>query len=215
MNEDLKRLERAADIQEIQMLQGRYMFYLDEMSYEKILNNLMAKDHPEVSFELEESGCFEGPAQVEKFLLGLQKILDEPKFGYMPMTTISTPYIIFSKDSKRARGYWHFFGPNAMEAVVYPSSDETLSAFWTGGKFENEYIKINGEWKILKLHQINWFRTPYEHGWIKQPDCRRVKVPAGCIPDKPPRVYTYHPDAYYTKDGPYNWGPFPGDDGSF
>jgi hypothetical protein len=215
MNDDLKRLELAADNQLIQMLHGRYMFYLDEFAYDKIWDNLMAKDHPEISVEIEEMGRFAGPQKVKAFLRGLQRLAEVPVFGIMPVTSVSTPLIQFSPDGTRAKGYWHYWGGNARIGVEYPGSEEELVAFWTAGKFENEYIEVDGEWKILKIHQVNWMRTPYDQGWIKQADCVRNKVPGECIPDGPSRISTYRPDAKYTSFGPYNYGPHPTEDGSF
>jgi hypothetical protein len=68
---------------------------------------------------------------------------------------------------------------------------------------------------MLKVHMMNWFRTPYDKGWIKQPDCRRFRIPADLIPDTPSDVHTFHPAAYYSANGSYNYGPFPAKDGEF
>ena len=215
MLNDYDRYKRMADIAEIKNLQGRYMYYIEQFSYEKIWEDLFDTNNPQVSAEFEESGCFEGPEQVKTLFLGLLELARGPVFGVFPMTTISTPLVVFNHDREKAKGYWHYFGPNAMEAFVYPNKKQELTAFWTGGKFANEYIRTQEGWRLLKLCQMNWFRTPYEMGWIKQPDCRRLRLPAYCVPDKPSRSYTYHPAAEYSKDGSYNWGPFPVHDGDF
>lgn len=215
MDEALKRkLSRAADIIEIQQLQSKYMIALDEMNFAKILNDYMAKDHPEVSYEMVENGVYKGPEQVKAFLTVVQgRQGNIGKRGYFPMMTLRTPCIVLNKEGTRARGQWHLIGPHVMDVTPYPGNKHKLTAYWFFGKYDNEYIKIDGVWKILKLHVINFVRTPWEYGWLKQPDCRRVITPENVRPSQPSLIHTYHPDAVYTSDGPYNWGPFLSDGG--
>ena len=215
MEDTIKRYQRLADIEEIQAIQSRYVFYLDEFNYKGILEHLIAKNHPEVCVEIEESGGFVGPEQVKNLLTGLHEMANTQSYGVMPMTTLASPYIAFNADESRAQGTWTYFGPNAMDAVEYPNSTNQLTAFWTGGKIINEFCRIDSEWKILKINMMNWFRTPFDQGWIKQADCRRFRIPQACVPDTPSVVRTYHPAAYYSANGPYNYGPFAASDGEF
>jgi hypothetical protein len=213
----LERLERAADIVEIQMLQAKYMNAIESMRFDIVLNDIMAKNHPDVRFEMCEMGAFVGPENVQKFLGTIANRNPSggvaPQPGILAALFIATPRVVFSKDRERARGQWHVFGPHSMNVSPYPGDERKLTAYWFCGKYDNEYIKVDGEWKMLKMHVIVWFRTPYDQGWIKQPDCRRIMPPPDCIPDEPPRFYTYHSDAVYTGDGPWNWGPFLPEDG--
>ena len=212
-NKELERVERAADTELIKMVQGRYMFYLEEFAYDKIWEYLLANTHPDISVEIEEMGAFTGPERVKELMYGLNEMATIPRFGIMPVTTIASPLIVFSESGKKAKGYWHYFGGNSRIGVEYPSGEEELVAIWTAGKFANEFIEQNGEWKLLKVCQINWFRTPYDLGWIKQADCVRNIPPNGCIPNGYSRLATYRPDAVYTGHGPYNYGPHPEENG--
>jgi hypothetical protein len=102
-----------------------------------------------------------------------------------------------------------------MPVSPYPGNERKSTAYWFVGKYDNEYIKIDGVWKLLKVHVCAYARTPYDEGWLKQGDCRRIYHPGSGKPDRPSRTYTYHPDATYTGDEHYTWGPYLPDDGSF
>jgi hypothetical protein len=101
-----------------------------------------------------------------------------------------------------------------MYVTPYPGKSHKLTAYWFLGKYDNEFIKIDGVWKILKIHVVNFVRTPWDQGWLRQPDCRRV-ISSGVPPTEPSLIHTYHPDAIYTNDGPYNFGPFLPDENEY
>ena len=102
-----------------------------------------------------------------------------------------------------------------MSVSPYPGNEHKTTAYWFVGKYDNEYIKINNEWKLLKLHVCAYVRTPYDEGWLKQGDCKRIYHPGSGKPDNPSRIYTYHPDAIYSSGSLYSWRPFLPEDGSF
>ena len=205
-----KRVRNVIAITEIQMLMGKMVTYLDRMDAESIHGKLFAKDHPEVSVEYEESGVYKGPDHVRTFFENFHAYLQDPadKRGWMNFQDLSTPYIILSGDETRAKGSWYVFGPHAKQAMPYPAETRTLTAIWYCGKYMADFIEVDGQWKILKLQLVTYIRTPYDQGWLKCPDCLRTEFMTNLRPDEPSRIHTYHPDAIYTADGTYNWGPF-------
>jgi len=38
---------------------------------------------------------------------------------------------------------------------------------WLGARYEEDYVKINGEWKFAHLRAIGRMSAPYEKGWAK------------------------------------------------
>jgi hypothetical protein len=64
-------------------------------------------------------------------------------------------------DGKRAKGRWYGFGLIAQRRAG------KLQAIISCGIWENEYIKENGIWKILKLYWANIFSSPLDEGWVK------------------------------------------------
>lgn len=207
---DIARWRRAADNSEIQMLIGKAVSYRDKMDIESIRDKLFAIDHPEVRIELGESGGYEGPAHVRAYLDFWADFFTKPidKRGWMDFQDLAQPLIVFSEDGDRARGMWNFFSPQSKHAMPYGTDERVLTALWVCGKYDCEFIRLEGQWKILKLQQIFYMRTPYELGWLKQADCLRMLPFHALQPDTPARYYTYRPDSVYSSDGLYTWGPF-------
>ena len=206
---ELNRMLRAADIVEIQMIHGKYLALLDQLDFLGIYD-LMAKDHPEVSYEMCEDGCYYGPESVKAYMENVHNgNRNNPKKmrGWVGLQYLYTPRIVMNEDGTRARAQWNQMSPHAMRVSPYPGNEKVCVAYWFIGKYDNEYVKVDDEWKLLKTHIIVYSRTPYDEGWVKQPDARRIYHPGARIPDKGSRVYAYHPDATYTGNGIWNWGP--------
>ena len=215
--QQIKKLQKAASITEIQMLMGRCVSYLNQMDAKSIWDKLFIHGDPDVSIELGDYGGYDGPEHVKEFLYSFHEYLQDPsdKRGWMDIYNINTPYIILSNDGSRAYAAWNCFSPQAKQAKPYPSDVRTLTAIWVARKFIADCVMDADRWKFRKLQEVVYIRTPYELGWIKQPDCMRQE-PLDCVvPDRQPRIYTYHPDAIYSPTGLYNWGPFPPEEGSF
>jgi hypothetical protein len=199
------------------MLMGRYVTYMDQMNAKGIWDDLFAGDDLNVSIELGDYGGYDGAEHVKQFLYSYHDYLQDPsdKRGWMDIRNINTPYIIISNDGERAYATWHCFSPQAKQAKPYPSDERTLTALWVASRLVVWCVRVGDAWKFQKIQEVVYIRTPYELGWLKQPDCMRLSPLSESLPDRPPRVYAYHPDAIYSPTGLYNWGPFPPEEGSF
>lgn len=158
------RWSRSADNSEIQMLVGAAVSYRDKMDIQSIRDKIFAIDHPEVRIELGESGGYEGPEHVRAYLDFWAEFFTQPedKRGWMDFQHLAEPLIVFSEDGDRARGMWPFFSPQAKHAMPHGADERMLTALWVCGKYDIEFIRINGRWKVLKLQQIFYMRTPYD-----------------------------------------------------
>lgn len=206
---EVDRMLRAADVVEIQMIQGKYLALLDQLDFLGIYD-LMAKDHPEISYEMVEDGAYIGPENVARYMESVHDgNRNNPKKmrGWVGLQYLYTPRIVLNESATRARAQFNQMSPHAMRVSPYPGNGQHCVAYWFIGKYDNEYIKIDGEWKLLKTHIIAFSRTPYDEGWIKDPDARRIYHPNAEKPQTLPRVYSYHSDAVYSPDGSWNWGP--------
>lgn len=217
---ELEQMLRAADIVEIQMLHGQYMTYLDQLDFVRIYNELMAKGHPELSYEMVESGEYIAEnvenLMFRKFVGTVNEKKDVNRSrGFCGCQYLWSPRIKLNKDATRAWAQWNQMSPHTMDISPYPGNECRRTPYWYIGKYNNEYIKIDGEWKLLKCHVIALSRTPYAEGWIKQSDARRIAHGPQAIPDKPPRFYAYHSDTVYSGHGRYTWGPFLPEDDNF
>jgi hypothetical protein len=203
INKELEsQTERLEAVLDIINLQTRYNLWLESGYYNRIWNELFAHNDPRVKCEIGESGVYEGPESVKRLWMALAG--RERRRGYMANIMVMTPYIVVSKDGKTAKGMWWAFGPHSDYVTPSPGDEQKLTAYWYFGKYDNEFVKEGGKWKFLSLHTIVYIRTPYDQGWLKEPDCARWQVPEGAPPDKPPTLFaTYHPD------GVAEWRPWP------
>lgn len=174
----LMRLRRAADITEIQNLMARLVEAFSRMDVSRVYEDLFAVGDPEVSIELAESGGYDGPEHVQAFLNAYDAYLSYPKDkrGWMELQNICNPTVIRSEDGQRAVGTWALLAPSAKWAMPYPCDQEKLTAFWGCGKYYVHFIKTEKGWKIQKLQLIWYLRSPFELGWMKQPDCVHTAV---------------------------------------
>lgn len=215
--EQLKKLKKASDIMEIQMLMGRFISYLEQMDAVAIWEKLFVHNSEEVSVELGDYGGYKGREHVESFFKAYDAYLKNPtdKRGWMDFRNINTPYVVMGKDGTTAYGSWSCFAPQAKQAMPYPACVRTLTAIWNSSKYVCNFKLTDEGWKILNLREVVYIRSPYELGWVKQPDCIRGEPLDGMVPDYVSRSHIYHPDALYSPTGLYNWGPFPPEEGSF
>ena len=79
--------------------------------------------------------------------------------------------IEISENGTHAWGQWNIFGPHTNRVFAPETKTKKDTAFWIAGKYDNEFVKENGEWKILKLRPICWLRTPYHKDFLECPGC--------------------------------------------
>ena len=64
---------------------------------------------------------------------------------------------IIKIDGDRATGIWYFFGP----FTFYKNNQ----AKWLAARYDDDYVKVNGEWKIQHLRARGRMTTDYEKSW--------------------------------------------------
>ena len=154
-----------------------------------------------------DGGVYVGPEKVKRLWESADKAMNhDSRPGMLHTVMNTTPCIVVSNDCKTAAGNWHLFGPHAMYATPYPGDQQKLTAFWIFGKYDNKYIKEDGKWKFLTMHAIRYFRSPYEEGWVRQSECRRIPIPKDFPPDRPS---TYPNALYHPDDIRHTWEPPP------
>ena len=162
----LKTLEdknrKLDDVEEIKKLQRIYGYYVERGNLDEIVD--LFSDSPVVSF---------GPSY--KVMVGKDNVKREfssqRPFGvfegkkpddYLHITMPVSGVVDVAVDGHTAQARWY--------ALMYlcnasPGGGAVLGV----GKYENEYIKEDGKWKILHLQFDDIFLSPYEEGWAKSP----------------------------------------------
>lgn len=223
MKRELDRQAYYTDMQEVQALMARYIYYLEtDRGMDTIYDDLFSHKDPDVRIEIMDSGAYVGQKHVKRAMYTMGRRVDQdgnllPKkpagmadssvdrANPLLMITISTPYVVISEDRTHAWGQWHLFGPHSNRVFDPISGIKRETAFWMAGKYDNEFVREDGIWKFQKLRPICWLRTPYDKSWLECPDCRRTPSPY-YPPDEPRRVSSYNPDEPRHPD---KWGPMP------
>lgn len=65
-------------------------------------------------------------------------------------------------DGDRAHGIWNLLGPFTFR--------EGKRQIWLAVRYEEDYVKIAGRWKIARLLGVGRMAAPYEEGWESKTD---------------------------------------------
>ena len=147
--EDLERRIRILeDIEAIKKLKARYCLVCDDDHNQDEIVKLFAEDG---IWEGEGIGQHQGHAEIRALFQGFQQRISFSQHNVMnPDITV---------DGNRAKGIWYFLGPFTMR--------NGNRALWLGARYEDDYVKLNGEWKFQHLRAIGTMSAPYEKGWVK------------------------------------------------
>ncbi len=168
LEKEVARLSKHTDAVEVQNLMSRYIFYMENGKIAEVWDDLWSHTNPDVRVEIMDSGAYLGQEHVKRVWYTMGRRMDKhgnlidttPKAGEMSntntdraflllMLTISSPMIEISEDGTHAWGQWHIFGPHTNRVFDPETKMKKDTAFWIAGKYDNEFVKENGEWKIL------------------------------------------------------------------
>ena len=147
------------DIEEIQKLQRAYGYYLENWMTDEVYD--LFADHPETVL-LVHAGEFKGKEGVRKFFRPRGDTRGTRPKDFFHQVMQLSPIVHISESGDRAYGRWYGFGANAS-----PTPDGVYMG-WMNGVYENEYIKQDGTWKILKLGWRMYMNAPFHIGWVKK-----------------------------------------------
>ena len=160
------KVQAQEDIEAIKKLQRAYGYYLEHWEEEQIVE--LFSRSPEVSVEINDSGLYTGYEAVKNSFNfadhytaygGLKKVPGEFLHILIPLSGI----VDLAPDGKRAKGRWYGFGLIAQRRAG------KLQSIISCGIWENQYIKEDGIWKILKLRWATIIASPLDEGWVKTP----------------------------------------------
>jgi hypothetical protein len=171
------RVQRLEDTLEIQKVQSRYTHYLFTQNFDRIVDECMAKNSPDVSVEFSDSGVYRGLESVRKLYESFEEAKKIPGFFILHMTV--NPYIEIATDGQSARAHW--LSPGA--------SGSNRSASWIWGPYYVDYVKEDGQWRILHSNLAPLFRNPYEDSWAKATHHGTVRGVLSAQPDAPSTQY--------------------------
>lgn len=172
-----ERVQRLEDMLAIQKLQAKYANYLFTQRYDKIFDELYAQDDPDVSVEFSDSGVYRGARSVRALYAAFGVTRKIPGFFLMHMTV--DPYIEIAADGRSARSQWLSPGITGSDT----------SAGWVFGPYYVDYVKENGQWRILHSNLAPIVRTRFGVSWAEATDNGTVRGVLSVKPDAPSTLY--------------------------
>ena len=127
-----RRLTRMEDIEAIKQLKARYCDICDDDHNPAKITTLFVEDG------IWEAGGF-GKAQGHE---GIRQLFQ----GFQKMISFSQHMVVnpqIEVNGNTAKGTWYFLGP-----FTFRKNNE---AKWQAVKYEDDYVKVNGEWKYKHL----------------------------------------------------------------
>lgn len=160
------RLQTQEDIEAIKKLQRSYGYYLERWE-EHQLAGLFSKSE-DVTIEINGSGEFKGQKELHE-LFSFEdhytafKGNKEAPPDYLHILIPTCGIVDVDPDGIHAKGRWYGSFKGALKR------QGELRALIGCGIWENEYIKEDGVWKILRLMFSDIISTPLDMGWVKLP----------------------------------------------
>jgi len=144
-----KRITIVEDIEAIKQLKARYCAICDDNHDPEKITDLFTSD---AVWESEGIGVHQGHAAIRALFRRFQERISFSQHNVM------NPIIEVDGDS--AKGTWYFLGPFTFR--------KGNRAMWLPARYEERYVKVNGEWKFKHLRAIGRMSAPYETGWANQ-----------------------------------------------
>ena len=145
--EDLEaRIQRLEDIEAIRQLKGKFAHYADTQDTDGFMN-LVADD---AVWEFGPWGHFEGKEEIRKFT-------DDVTIASHSFMLHIFYNISIEVNGDTAKGKWYFLVP--------ATNSKKECAEWLAGIYDEQYIKVNGEWKFKRVATEFKIVASYEEGW--------------------------------------------------
>jgi len=143
-----RRIRDLEGADEIRNLKATYAAACDDSYNPDKIAVLFVED---AVWESEGLGRFQGREAIREFFQGASNIFTFAlHYGLNPKIEVSG-------DTARAR--WYLFMPCTV--------GDGNRAMWRAGIDDEEYVRLNGEWKFKSKKSTRVFSTPFEEGWAK------------------------------------------------
>jgi len=148
------QLRTLVEIEAIKQLKASYCYLVDAGSAgdSAKIDELLELFTEDAKGDYGPMGTYEGKE-------ALTKLFKEASPEVMPFSAHMVHNPIINVDEESATGWWYF----EISCTIKPLN----KAVWIQGKYEDEYVKVEGKWKFKSIKAtINYF-TPFDEGWVK------------------------------------------------
>jgi hypothetical protein len=141
-----KRITRIEDIEAIKRLKARYCAICDDKHNPDLITTLFVEDG---IWEGADLGSHQGHAAIRALFQSFQERISFSQHNVMnPIIEVA---------GERAKGSWYLLGPFTFR--------KGNRALWLAARYDDDYVKVNGEWKFQHLRAIGRMAAPYAKGW--------------------------------------------------
>ena len=137
------RIRRLEDIEAIKRLMSLYCYHADNRDGES-WSQVFTEDGV---FETDLYGTHAGRETIRR----LQHRSFAIHYAMNPIIDI---------DGDRATGKWLLLMPCSFD-----EQEGAKRAVWAGAKYENELVRVQGEWRFKRVRLISVMWTPFDKGW--------------------------------------------------
>ena len=149
------KVQELTDREAIRDLRYRYHEYVNEGKFAQILS--LFTDDGELDFA--HLGKAKGPEELKRFF----GALNEPRAeaGGRPRITWVKQFI--------HNHIVHIHGDTG-DGFAYLEAKPIFNgeAFLVAARYDDEYVKRNGEWKFKKMSLVPYFMVPFKEGWAQE-----------------------------------------------
>lgn len=147
--EDLeRRIKALEDIEAIKRLKRDYCSYCDDHYDADALADLFTED---AVWDGGIRGKSEGREAIRQFFV------NAPSRIPFAIHMVLNPVIDVHGDT--ANGTWYLFQPCTFA--------DGNRAVWGSARYDEEYVRVDGEWKFQNLKLTSFFWTPFDEGWVQ------------------------------------------------
>jgi hypothetical protein len=172
------RAQAAEDRLAVANLQRAYGYYVDKSQWEHVAD-LFARD---AVLEINGRGRFIGHERIREYM----RHFGSPKRGLLMNHMQLQPVIHVGSDGLHA---------HARIRALMMVGQMGDHAMWGEAIYENEYVREDGIWKIIRLKAWQVFYTPYDKGWAKEVSPLLSEF-GDFPPDEPIEPYPVFPDYF-------------------
>jgi hypothetical protein len=171
--------QAAGDYIAISNLQRSYGYYVDKGLWDEAADLFADMG----TLEIAGRGVYRGRERVREYLHRLPKFQRGVLFNHMQLQ----PVLSIDSAAGTAKGRWRTFIQLGLLG---------REARWGEATYENEYVRVEGVWRIASLHGFITFYSEYDVGWDKG-GVQLLRTVDRLEPDEPPTMdYESYPDVF-------------------
>lgn len=137
------------DIEAIKQLKAEYCDICDDNHNQDRIVGIFAEDG---IWESKGVGHAKGHAEIRELFNGFEKAISFSQHNvFNPRITV---------DGDTAHAIWYILGPFTFR--------EGEKQVWLAARYEDDYVKVDGAWKIQHLRAFGRMAAPYEEGWASR-----------------------------------------------